>query len=604
MSSGSLTSLDEYLVLLVCLELSLADITSLRQVCRVLYHASRAKVLWINILERGVLKDGNVLPPYLKGYDLDSVALEALVRRVARLTRQWETQDLSPVKNWCLHLPQLITWLRLVNGTWLFVASSDHRSSKISCWDLSLLFQGNAEPLAEAYLPAQVKTGKLEVQDSGIVLALGLGVETSSVHVITLRQHFGRHVFCELCRIEDSSHVLMLCGNFVGCALRRGAIVPHMINWKDSRIYDIPPGLDIPGRRSVPHLMTIWSGFLIILRKNTLEFYTLSLLNNNSIAFVKLLKTPTIWEAVVCNSVSTSLPGVPPLRLIAISPVGIELCVVEHHMLAPLDADPICPSFRQHSEYSPYRLCIGETGRRSLWVSPLEELTDGPCLVYTSVPILPSDTEMPRISWINDQPDQPALWGIPVIDFDDALGLTVIGNCFGELAVYDHDGRYPELCGGLATDFTDQPSAIPPLLPTIPISLGLSAHPMAPSEPDPSIHAYGFPGPVIPQGFVDDSDYDRQHLLFRSGNRYFVSTLETDLTEQQLRSWPLTPPITYFHVPEAQPESYMHQTAILNRMRYRFGRIKRNRWIELADRASQLDARSNSNMVSNSETEH
>jgi hypothetical protein len=74
---------------------------------------------------------------------------------------------------------------------------------------------------------------------------------------------------------------------------------------------------------------------------------------------------------------------------------------------------------------------------------------------------------MPRISWINDQPDQPALWGIPVIDFDDALGLTVIGNCFGELAVYDHDGRYPELCGGLATDFTDQPSAIPPLLPTV-----------------------------------------------------------------------------------------------------------------------------------------
>lgn len=218
--------------------------------------------------------------------------------------------------------------------------------------------------------------------------------------------------------------------------------------------------------------MTIWSGFLIILRKNTLEFYTLSLLNNNSITFVKLLKTPTIWEAVVCNSVSTSLPGVPPLRLIAISPVGIELCVVEHHMLAPLDADPICPSFRlaqlpQHSEYSPYRLCIGETGRRSLWVSPLEELTDGPCLVYTSVPILPSDTEMPRISWINDQPDQLALWGIPVIDFDDALGLTVIGNCFGELAVYDHDGRYPELCGDLATDFTDQPSAIPPLLPTV-----------------------------------------------------------------------------------------------------------------------------------------
>jgi hypothetical protein len=65
----------------------------------------------------------------------------------------------------------------LVSGTWLFVASSDDHCSKISCWDLSLVRQGNKEPLAEAYLPGQVKTGKLEVQGSQIVLALGLGAE-------------------------------------------------------------------------------------------------------------------------------------------------------------------------------------------------------------------------------------------------------------------------------------------------------------------------------------------------------------------------------------------------------------------------------------------
>jgi hypothetical protein len=33
------------------------------------------------------------------------------------------------------------------------------------------------EPLAEAFLPGRVKTGKLEVQESGVVLALGLGPE-------------------------------------------------------------------------------------------------------------------------------------------------------------------------------------------------------------------------------------------------------------------------------------------------------------------------------------------------------------------------------------------------------------------------------------------
>ncbi|KAJ6577485.1 hypothetical protein B0H19DRAFT_1120121 [Mycena capillaripes] len=641
-----LTSLDEDVVILVCLELTLSDIISIRQVCRFLCNATRTKAVWINILEPKNPEEGNLLPPYLKRYDLlDAVALEALVRRVSRLAHRWEAQDLSVVRSHCLFLPQSITWLRLVHGTWLLVTSSDSCSSKITCWDLSLLFQGYTEPLAEAYLSGPVKTGKLEVQDSGIVLALGLGAECPFVHIITLRQHLGRHVFCELCRIEDSSHVLMLCGNFVGCASRHGAMTPHLINWKETRVYDVPPppgGLDIPGRRSVPHLMTIWSDSLVIIRKNTLEIYDFSSNTWDSVVFVKLIRTPTIWEAVVCNSVSTSLSHdtPPPLRLLAISPVGIELCVVEHQ-LAKLNDDPdaVYPSFclaRHHMPKDPwYRLCIGETGRRCLWLSTTEK-REAPHFVYTNIPVQPTDTEMPRISWNNGQPDQLALWGIPVIDFDESLGLTVIGNCFGELAIYDHDGRYPERCGGLAMDFTDRQSAVPPLLPSMPLSIGLATHSMAASEPDPSVisqwsqdtltldkrwskdwlspypgywnwdgwlgvpcdfawlleHAYGFPGPVIPQAFADDLDYSCQHLLFRSGRRYFVFTLESD---QQLRSWPLTPAIRHFHVPNAQPESYIHRTALTVCSVYRamfseetqaleWGQVPRNRWIEQGNR--------------------
>ncbi|KAJ6488128.1 hypothetical protein C8R47DRAFT_1320522 [Mycena vitilis] len=222
----SFASLEEELVLLVCLPLT--DITSLRQVsmsssavCRTLCDATGAKILWIKILARRV--HGDLLPPYLKSRDLlGSIELEALVRRALRLAHKWETGNLEPANNWRLYLPRSITWLRLVNGTWLFVASSDTDSSKISCWELSMLFQGYAEPLAEAYLPGPVKTAKLEVQASGIVLALGLVGGSSSVRVISLRQHLGRHVFCELSRIENSTHVLMLRENFIGCASRHG----------------------------------------------------------------------------------------------------------------------------------------------------------------------------------------------------------------------------------------------------------------------------------------------------------------------------------------------------------------------------------------------
>ena len=130
------------------------------------------------MLERSALEEETILPPYLKDYhQLDSSTIEALVRRVSRLAHKWETHQLAPVRSWKIHLPLAITWLRLVAGRWLFVASSDNSSSKISCWDLSSVFRGSTEPLAEAYLPGQVKTGKLEVQQSGIVLALGLGPE-------------------------------------------------------------------------------------------------------------------------------------------------------------------------------------------------------------------------------------------------------------------------------------------------------------------------------------------------------------------------------------------------------------------------------------------
>jgi hypothetical protein len=147
-----------------------------RQVCRFFQDATRAKTLWMNLLDIVSLDDDHVLPFYLKSPDLlDAVALEALVARVSQLKRKWMTNDISPVNVWRLKLPQSITWLRLVAGSWIFVASSDNEVSKISCWDLSSVFQGNTEPIAEAYLPGQVKTGQLEVQNGGIILALGLG---------------------------------------------------------------------------------------------------------------------------------------------------------------------------------------------------------------------------------------------------------------------------------------------------------------------------------------------------------------------------------------------------------------------------------------------
>ncbi|KAJ7163907.1 hypothetical protein C8R43DRAFT_989131 [Mycena crocata] len=645
----SLASIGEYLLFLVCLELPLVDIHSLRQACRAICDATRTKVLWIGILERKIHDEGIILPLYLKTYDLlDAVALETLVRRVSTLTDKWKNGNLSPAHVRRLYIPQSITWLRLVSSIWLFVASSDNHSSKISCWNISLVSKGNEKPLAEAYLPGQVKTGKLEVQGPGIVLALGLqNAETQSVLVITLRQHLGRHAFCELSHIENSSHVLMLSGNFIGCVLRHGAIAPHVVQWKENHVYDIPspPGdLDIPGRRSAPHLMTTWGDVLVIIRKNDLEFYTLP---GDSVSFLKLIKTPTIWEAAVCHSPpSISSDRIPPLRLMAISLDGIVMYVLERTALADFGDDPLCPSvplakLPRHTGYREpwYNLGIGETGRRSLWISETSRLNAPLEFVYMGVPLMSPDTELPaRIIW-SDAPDQLALWALPVVDFDDALGLTVVGNCFGELAIYDHVGGNLEPCARLSTDFTHQP--VTRLLPVAPIPLGLSIAPRpvaSYSEPNPSLiaswvkddidltrsdqlwsrdwvsgypgyldwdvwqgapcdfawfleHTYGFPGPVFPQAYAEDDIYDCQYLLFRSGNRYFVFASDPD---RGLRSWPLG--TTDFSLSSSQPQSHacltartagvMYRTMVSNEIDGESGRT-RNRWIEQAERGGR-----------------
>ncbi|KAJ7760687.1 hypothetical protein DFH07DRAFT_957522 [Mycena maculata] len=646
----SLVSLNDDLILLICIELPLADITSLRQTCRVLCQVTRSKILWINLLER-YAHEGKVLPPYIKGYALlDAGTLEALAHRVSRLSVEWEIGALTPVHDWRLDLPQSITWLRLVAGIWLFVASSDNHISKITCWDLSLVFQGSKEPLAEAYLPGQVKTGEMEMQDSGVVLALGLGSESLATHVVTLRKHAGGHVFSEHRVIEGSSHVLMLCGNFIGCALRRDAIAPHIIDWKDGRVLDIPGGLDVPGRRSIPHLMTISKNILIIVRATTLEVYTLPLAADDSVVLVKLVNIPTVWEVAVCKPMLKSLPHISEssLRLIVFSPVGVEICVIDLDTLHELDDQPICLRFPLAKIPSPhhrtpwYRLCIGEGGRRSLWVSaPESGYLDPPHLVYMGVPQRAETVEMPRIIWNNDGPDHAALWAQPVLDFDEALGLTVLGNCFGELAIYDHVGQHPEKCTGLADDFTDQQSALLPILPRLPISLGLSITPVS-SEFHPSVvsgwsqddidfgenwrtdwepvytsgywdwdqwqgvscdwawileHAYGFPGRVLPQAYEDDRIYGLQRVLLRLGNRYLTYTIQTE--HDKLRSWPVVPMTRqrYFHINDSQPELPTCKTAMTEGTFYKamFTREMqetpgKNRWIEQAERGGRPHA--------------
>ncbi|KAJ6492755.1 hypothetical protein C8R47DRAFT_1119678, partial [Mycena vitilis] len=518
---ATLNSLGTDLLLLICSDLDLYDIISIRQVCRDLQDVTRAKILWLDLLHRRSDDSHSLPPPHLRPLHLlDAVALEALVIRMACLARKWRSKDPAPVTSWQLKLSQSITWLRLVAANWLFVASSDHSVSKISCWDLSLVFNGSTCPVAEAYLPGQVETAQLEVQDRGVVLALGLGKNSPSVHILTLLYHLGSYSFAELSRIEGSSHVMMLQGNLVGCALRDDAIVLHVTDWVANTSYDLPlPPLDVdePERRCTPHLWTTWNGIIVIVRHTVLDLYTLPSANGVPV-YVKKVRTIPIWEAVVLDPLS--LASMLPLRLLVIAGSGVELITVD---LDIVHSDNIINTLLAKSPYPNaslwYNLTAGGRGQRALLIGVTGDFKNqDPHLISLDVGSSSSDLEFSFITWVNEHSLPRVLWAYPVVDFDDAFGFTVLGNCFGELTIYDTVSADPLNCRGLAADLTVMSMPLPPLVSQTPICLGL------PFLPPPGPFEKLDPGPEsAPTWVLRWSDEDLTHLDPRLWNTDWIS---------------------------------------------------------------------------------
>ncbi|KAJ7038935.1 hypothetical protein C8F04DRAFT_331720 [Mycena alexandri] len=636
MPATDIQSLSGDLLLLVFHELSVADVLCVRRVCRTFAAITRAKVLWMNLLRAVGSDEDNVLPTCMKAPNLlDATALEALVVRVLRLARRWRNNDLFPVQVWRLNLCQSITWLRLVAGSWLFVASSDNYVSKITCWDMSLLFQNHMEPIAEAYLPGQVKTAQLEVQDSGLVIALGLGPSSPSVHIITLVQHLGTHRFAELYRVEGSSHILMLQGDFVGCAVRRNTIIPHIINWKTGTTYDLspPPGVDEPHFRNTPHSLILWNEFIVVVRHDTLHFYSQPTSAGRPV-YTKSVKTVEIWEVVVVDARPSE-----PLHLLVMSANGVEIIAIETDVLFNEDASALLPVATTSKEWPWYRLTANGSGKRALWISADNAMgsdkVDYPQLTYAVVSPRSPESENPLFRWTNDLPEDPALWAFPTLDFDEALGYTVVGNCFGELAIYDPIDLDPSLCCRLAPDFTAHQLPLPKLLPLTPIALGLNLaprRPMGQTASDRSLtshwtqddlplhsrfwcrnmfcnmywdwdmwqgnlgdnawlltHAFGFPVLPIPQAHVHDNDVDETYIILRSGDRYL---LFTQAFGKPIRSFELPIPRP-LRSGLAAPHQYLRPTAHTECMvnHAMFCRdhtaTRRNRWLEQQERGGR-----------------
>ncbi|KAF7302032.1 F-box domain-containing protein [Mycena indigotica] len=590
----SFVELELEIIHCICEELLVNDVLSLRQTCRSLYHATHSRIVWIRYLV--VLKaKGAVLPSYVQDYRLlESDVLEALVFRLTSVANKWARHDMTPIKSVSLVVPHSITWLRIVDGRYVFVAYSDQKVSVLACWDFWWLQCGDINPIALAFLPGRVDTAQVEMQENGVVLTLGLDGKNPSVLVTTLQeQEDDTFAFYELARIEKSSHILMLNGSFVGCAIRDGINILHLVNWRDGAIREIPQaaaGFSNSVRASVPYLITLSGEVLVIVYSVGVEIYHCPPSSNDPIVFVQHITRSTIWEAV-----ATPLTHLQATQLTLITRVGLEILTIDDRVLdintqtpslicvarAPLcscrgpTASVPC-SFIDHAARW-YGLSVGDSGRRFMWISVVGEPGKDyslPSFVSARLPEASGHAEL--VSWPMNPNNELALWALPRFDFDEALGTAVVGNCFGELEFYDLDehllaclwlSRYP---------FWRPEHRSTKMLSLAPLALDVPPQPIFGSPeslPDSTAHwsqdpivngiewagnwtgcrtkhlwqglpfdyawmlreAFGIPGRVIPQYYGQPSPYAlHQSLTFRIGKRYFE---HWDGDEMALCTW-------------------------------------------------------------------
>lgn len=306
---------------------------------------------------------------------------------------------------------------------------------------------------------------------------------TPAVHILSLRRTYQDALeFVELRILPGMSHVSLLCGDLIGCAVVNDLSIPHIINWWTSKLYPLGDAADFkvrkvldllyfvaqshPARQRSAHAITIWRQYVIVLRSYDVQIFDWSSQTSPPRFLQTLPFDNFIGNAILCPE-SRVIPaeshiGITSEFAIENSPPISTLALkywpdrVLHYCLFYEPLTPNCPFSLSLIQESTSRqpksgLYLTCSSQRFTWTSdeeiPLNDLPRRRNLdIFCSTLSTPSSHDKGQTSLslqgipvicLGRTPQAPRIWGYPCICFDDSLGLMAIGNIFGEIAVYD-----------------------------------------------------------------------------------------------------------------------------------------------------------------------
>lgn len=70
-------------------------------------------------------------------------------------------------------------------------------------------------------------------------------VSSPAIEVVSLRMHEGDRIFVRLANLSGCAHVRLLQGDFIGCAFKDNASIPHLFNWRTNDVYALADHTDV-----------------------------------------------------------------------------------------------------------------------------------------------------------------------------------------------------------------------------------------------------------------------------------------------------------------------------------------------------------------------
>lgn len=423
----------------------------------------------------------------LDGEQTRSVVLHAL-RLHYNLSCSPERRDIQKV---FFHQPQPITWARIVCGSWLLVAMSDNDSSVLSLYSTESLLGARAQDLlAQVFLEGPVLNGLVEVSSGpGIVIALELRTAAyvlffhtmhiihlphtfrSTLEVLSVRNRQGSLEFVRLFRHTGISHIRAIHGQYIGFALHDDLSVPSILDWKTGLVTHLfdRPDTDVSPLIDLKLLFADSSSYIkggviaMILDDVYVAYLTPRKLH--------VMQTHSFMEGGPRPSVVATYPLDRSIASATLTfcrndeQVLLQVCVTNSRGIY-MYAAPISHAASTSTNSRMSLLWLREAGR--VVGTPFRVITQ-PLFDQTSTTIswleranysrlsrsLPALVQFVTIAedfshvqspfqnsscFELSERDMPALYALSTRDYDQGLGLLVLGNMIGELALYSFGG--------------------------------------------------------------------------------------------------------------------------------------------------------------------